>query len=157
MQGGPRNDCYHSFKSCPRVGGIFGGPAARPLCVAVSSRAPVWGASSDDIYTDTVQLVSSRAPVWGASSVRSAPPREARTFQVVPPCGGHPGPILGSGTGQGVSSRAPVWGASQSTCGSGTRSTCFKSCPRVGGILHGLKRRPTPPIVSSRAPVWGAS
>ena len=56
------------------------------------------------------------------------------SFQVVPPCGGHPTP----------------WRRSSPT------TSGFKSCPRVGGIqnVRSLRRRWR---VSSRAPVWGAS
>ena len=54
------------FKSCPRVGGIRQGQ-------------------------DTMKTadVSSRAPVWGASTNTSSGQSSSR-FQVVPPCGGHP-------------------------------------------------------------------
>ena len=55
------------FKSCPRVGGIrlrcWGGSHRS----AVSSRAPVWGASKSPLISGGSLLVSSRAPVWGAS------------------------------------------------------------------------------------------
>ena len=76
------------FKSCPRVGGIAG-----------------FGVKSEIVW------VSSRAPVWGASrQIFNIFPRFS--FQVVPPCGGHP-LCLSKGD-------APNEG--------------FKSCPRVGGI-----------------------
>ena len=54
-------------------------------------------------------------------------------FQVVPPCGGHPGGGAWSPTPPG-----------------------FKSCPRVGGITEALFIC-WQMLVSSRAPVWGAS
>ena len=57
-----------------------------------------------------------------------------KTFQVVPPCGGHHWCKASIYIIILVSSRAPVWGAS------GRRRPCQRS------------RR-----VSSRAPVWGAS
>ena len=53
------------FKSCPRVGGIEG---FEPLL--------------------NISKVSSRAPVWGASSLLQKSPGW-KAFQVVPPCGGH--------------------------------------------------------------------
>ena len=78
-----------SFKSCPRVGGIVlwqAHPQAQgefqvvppcgghqklisrlQICVAVSSRAPVWGASYVIPLSPITKKVSSRAPVWGAS------------------------------------------------------------------------------------------
>ena len=37
--------------------------------MAVSSRAPVWGASFQRAYTARQKSVSSRAPVWGASVI----------------------------------------------------------------------------------------
>ena len=100
---------YPRFKSCPRVGGIrHAGQTAYRRCV--SSRAPVWGASSNRIYRFRIKDVSSRAPVWGASNsaryllhdgvVSSRAPvwgasgidfkaQMVEEFQVVPPCGGH--------------------------------------------------------------------
>ena len=82
-----------SFKSCPRVGGIFltrkyvnpyklfqvvppcgGHPAVLSgffvLWILVSSRAPVWGASFLLCFFGFIPFsVSSRAPVWGASAL----------------------------------------------------------------------------------------
>ena len=57
----------HSFKSCPRVGGI----------------------RFEDTKGSRNQEVSSRAPVWGASTTRKYL-NPYKLFQVVPPCGGHP-------------------------------------------------------------------
>ena len=79
-------------------------------------------------------------------------------FQVVPPCGGHPGyfplciaahevssraPVWGASKKEGeqrmlelVSSRAPVWGASQNKPFFFFADGGFKSCPRVGGIAE---------------------
>ena len=58
---------YGSFKSCPRVGGILDSCSGRSRMTAVSSRAPVWGASV--------------ATITGGHRLTM--------FQVVPPCGGH--------------------------------------------------------------------
>ena len=55
------------FKSCPRVGGIKPWERRESVHIAVSSRAPVWGAS-----IEKYRCVSDKM------------------FQVVPPCGGHP-------------------------------------------------------------------
>ena len=146
-----------SFKSCPRVGGIFltrkyvnpyklfqvvppcgGHPAVLSgffvLWILVSSRAPVWGASFLLCFFGFIPFsVSSRAPVWGASFFFAFLALFHFLFQAVPPCGGHPHYFN--------SHSCPIR---------------FKSCPRVGGINQ-------PPLghaatlVSSRAPVWGAS
>ena len=85
-----------------------------PVCIhdhAVSSRAPVWGASGKIMEYYQKLRVSSRAPVWGASHPQATAGIRPR-FQVVPPCGGHPW----------------LWMMVE-------LSICFKSCPRVGGIL----------------------
>ena len=55
------------FKSCPRVGGIHILASIPHGLRAVSSRAPVWGASSHIKNISEKGVVSSRAPVWGAS------------------------------------------------------------------------------------------
>ena len=55
--------------------------------------------------------VSSRAPVWGAS-VEQLQRENELLFQVVPPCGGHLWVVVIPGQLPHVSSRAPVWGAS---------------------------------------------
>ena len=101
-----------SFKSCPRVGGIWPSAASSPTATSfkscprvggiqrkspyfkgflVSSRAPVWGASFAGIAVKLLLAVSSRAPVWGASRRFRLPFAASQWFQVVPPCGGHPG------------------------------------------------------------------
>ena len=144
------------FKSCPRVGGIFGTGSGLtrlsqfqvvPPCgghlyadgtcepiEAVSSRAPVWGASPAVHAVGGLNPVSSRAPVWGASTTRGAAIRA-----------------------QQVSSRAPVWGASSAYTPAQRHQSGFKSCPRVGGISKDAHSSTNQKEVSSRAPVWGAS
>ena len=111
-----RSSSKSSFKSCPRVGGIEVDGVAGPA-VEVSSRAPVWGAST----------------VHGQLH-----PREK--FQVVPPCGGHLPPLSLYRVSVNVSSRAPVWGASPPRAGHLWPARSFKSCPRVGGILEGRRK-----------------
>ena len=147
-----------SFKSCPRVGGIFltrkyvnpyklfqvvppcgGHPAVLSgffvLWILVSSRAPVWGASFLLCFFGFIPFsVSSRAPVWGASEKMQSAAMDAAGFKSCPRVGGI---VRGSRRCQW-----PVAG--------------FKSCPRVGGIVchSGANAARS---VSSRAPVWGAS
>ena len=125
-----------SFKSCPRVGGIFltrkyvnpyklfqvvppcgGHPAVLSgffvLWILVSSRAPVWGASFLLCFFGFIPFsVSSRAPVWGASEKMQSAAMDAAGFKSCPRVGGI---VRGSRRCQW-----PVAG--------------FKSCPRVGGI-----------------------
>ena len=100
---------------------------------AVSSRAPVWGASFICLPRTVIRAVSSRAPVWGASEFLEGT-TAAGKFQVVPPCGGHLEMAPNVIVRHLVSSRAPVWGASKNN-GIPSRRCGFKSCPRVGGIL----------------------
>ena len=143
-----------SFKSCPRVGGIFCWISSRAVALRFKSCPRVGGIHAKRVFFPT-DHVSSRAPVWGASG-RRAPTGAHHGFQVVPPCGGHhralersiipsqfqvvppcgghqiligkPMPL------KMVSSRAPVWGAS------------------IFAVF-----REDNMYVSSRAPVWGAS
>ena len=102
-----------------------------------------------------MRVVSSRAPVWGASPI-SFPGWLILLFQVVPPCGGHPGRVSLWNDIVKVSSRAPVWGASQ-------RHSKFALSSRVSSRapVWGASRNHTKHFlhqkVSSRAPVWGAS
>ena len=99
-------------------------------------------------------------------------------FQVVPPCGGHPGLLIWSSLMRGFKSCPRVGGIWRPPCPRGLHQ-CFKSCPRVGGIRTcaiALRPRilyqvvppcgghpvPNTPIliflkVSSSAPVWGSS
>ena len=144
--------------------------------------------------------VSSRAPVWGASVSTSASILHWWMFQVVPPCGGHPPTVLGRKSPircfkscprvggiqkpshkrrqppgfkscprvggialiSSVPSRLAVFqvvppcGGHQLVAAVFTFISSFKSCPRVGGILD-LLSQDLRTRVSSRAPVWGAS
>ena len=165
------------FKSCPRVGGIPGGFRILRLDIQFQVVPPCGGHQRWELYRKAAAEVSSRAPVWGASSWARRQ-RIVDSFQVVPPCGGHREKFQSSLFAQFVSSRAPVWGASKimaaalapcqfqvvPPCGGHLRyqytfsiqSMRFKSCPRVGGILCITEDAPNI-FVSSRAPVWGAS
>ena len=143
------------FKSCPRVGGIFT-PVEMSACISVSSRAPVWGASTDYRIALRAYFRFKSCPRVGGIHLRyrrsashcrfkSCPRvggigfvfargRVNLRFQVVPPCGGHRVAHRPATIEACVSSRAPVWGASLGRC-----------------------KRYFDKIVSSRAPVWGAS
>ena len=144
------------FKSCPRVGGIPKPAGGRiliarfqvvPPCgghphnfaifrhiILVSSRAPVWGASTEDTNHALRQSRFKSCPrvggIYGGEKgpgfgycFKSCPrvggilplsqlPQAPKEFQVVPPCGGHLKTPLSLAEVQIVSSRAPVWGAS---------------------------------------------
>ncbi len=120
----------------------------------VSSRAPVWGASNTTDSQQGVRDVSSRAPVWGASrnKIRRGTQPE---FQVVPPCGGHPGIFWYKRENTGFQV-VPPCGGHHATKSGEEHSRSFKSCPRVGGIQTMVGRLQALQV-SSRAPVWGAS
>ena len=122
----------------------------------VSSRAPVWGASCPGAKSRDGCRVSSRAPVWGASSTRAPMGRSKLMFQVVPPCGGHPGAAGIPWCGSDVSSRAPVWGASV-LAGFFCLWVLVSSRAPVWGASRTLLAWRRLMVVSSRAPVWGAS
>ena len=98
--------------------------------------------------------VSSRAPVWGAS-VEQLQRENELLFQVVPPCGGHleHDEIIVAGKKFQV---VPPCGGHLLPVGDHLHQNGFKSCPRVGGI-HGVRKLLQGDGVSSRAPVWGAS
>ena len=78
----------------------------------VSSRAPVWGASSLDLLVGLIRESFKSCPRVGGIPSASVGRNYQKLFQVVPPCGGHP----------------------ISSCVVSLSSLSFKSCPRVGGI-----------------------
>ena len=142
----------------------------------VSSRAPVWGASS--ILPMLTQIISFQVvPPCGGHPrccARSSPsacfkscPRvggiqqflmgmgQALQFQVVPPCGGHPRHTWRASSPSSFKSCPRVGGIRRRLLCL-LRRRCFKSCPRVGGIRRPPRAAPIC-CVSSRAPVWGAS
>ena len=166
-----------SFKSCPRVGGILCAGRGRVPTGSFKSCPRVGGISSIQEFTRSI-LVSSRAPVWGASTICEGLQSSWR-FQVVPPCGGHPAvcfitgisllmfqvvPPCGGHLVEAlrvivpvvVSSRAPVWGASRRKRGHGARRPVSSRAP-VWGASGRLRLFCPGADVSSRAPVWGAS
>ena len=124
------------FKSCPRVGGIGFGQAVLAGGF-VSSRAPVWGASSQYGCILLKQKVSSRAPVWGASCL-PAGWESLLVFQVVPPCGGHQGDRRMRKLKCEFQVVPPCGGHRQGWPGIPAVHG-FKSCPRVGGIVEFLE------------------
>ena len=144
------------FKSCPRVGGIIPPSGGATIVENVSSRAPVWGASMDQRAFTAFMRVSSRAPVWGASWGELCDEVVKELFQVVPPCGGHPGLAIGVDGHEGVSSRAPVWGASWNWSLPAAYGA-FQVVPPCGGHPAVSAEVDIHQSVSSRAPVWGAS
>ena len=137
-----------SFKSCPRVGGIRGDDRQQAGNDAVSSRAPVWGASCWKRCWKSSAPRFQVVPPCGGHRLCTGSRRRRGRFQVVPPCGGHLEQADDRGQQGLVSSRAPVWGASscrpRDTC-----HNCFKSCPRVGGIR--LILRPASPYTSFKS------
>ena len=96
-------------------------------------------------------------PRVGGIFLPGPPLLPASSFQVVPPCGGHPVSAFASSFSSFEFQVVPPCGGHQARCWQyDLRIVSFKSCPRVGGI-------PCSPEcftgcgVSSRAPVWGAS
>ena len=76
-----------SFKSCPRVGGIFS-VNFPSRCMASFKSCPRVGGILKLLHCPDIRFVSSRAPVWGASLAAHQVGLVSQ-FQVVPPCGGH--------------------------------------------------------------------
>ena len=123
-----------SFKSCPRVGGIW-----------VSLRPGLLPAG-------TFQVV----PPCGGHLICFSCHICASLFQVVPPCGGHPEKLAAVCSQLLVSSRAPVWGASQERRRQLWRIWVSSRAP-VWGASVTVNKKIVVVVVSSRAPVWGAS
>ena len=61
------NGLINMFQVVPPCGGHRSGKSTLMVRLAVSSRAPVWGASHTEDKKVHRHRVSSRAPVWGAS------------------------------------------------------------------------------------------
>ena len=99
------------FKSCPRVGGIAA-QASMAACWAVSSRAPVWGASAQSWWRG-----------WCGCGFKSCP-RVGGILQIRP----------GAGRGGSFKSCPRVGGIARFFPPLDGRKG-FKSCPRVGGIV----------------------
>ena len=96
------------FNSRPRVGGDHL-RAIGEEHIAVSTRAPAWGATFTVSSFVLFVAVSTRAPAWGATR-RGWPRYNTSRFQLAPPRGGRPS----SATTQ-------------------PSKPCFNSRPRVGG------------------------
>ena len=132
--------CPCSFKSCPRVGGILCAGGQHKIS-AVSSRAPVWGAS---YVMDTflyAPCFKSCPRVGGIIALRGQQTC-VFGFKSCPRVGGILVSISVCIPDVMVSSRAPVWGASRQNRGHQHRRASFKSCPRVGGIRRRGRRLP---------------
>ncbi len=165
------------FQVVPPCGGHL---APALLCghAAVSSRAPVWGASAAEHFARDSDGRFKSCPRVGGIPRRQRNGRLLPSFKSCPRVGGivnegaenqrDPGfkscPRVGGivrsvvlSPLQQVSSRAPVWGASLLGLAGVVLIVGFKSCPRVGGILHSDGLLELDGRVSSRAPVWGAS
>ena len=121
------------FQVVPPCGGHLKTPLSLAEVQIVSSRAPVWGASVWRTRASCPRIRFKSCPRVGGIICVAMSGMAICPFQVVPPCGGHPGQEAKL-RGLEVSSRAPVWGAS----------------PPLGQIAKSFS-------VSSRAPVWGAS
>ena len=147
------------FKSCPRVGGIPGGFRILRLDIQFQVVPPCGGHQRWELYRKAAAEVSSRAPVWGASSWARRQ-RIVDSFQVVPPCGGHREKFQSSLFAQFVSSRAPVWGASKIMAAA--LAPCqFQVVPPCGGhlLLHRLvdcchKFQVVPPCGGHLQSIW---
>ena len=123
-----------SFKSCPRVGGIRGQEEHRRL-LQVSSRAPVWGASTASTrYTKHTASFKS-CPRVGGIEIFGDDLTVEMCFKSCPRVGGID-PEEAGRQRPDVSSRAPVWGASAGGRAGPGHQPRFKSCPRVGGICN---------------------
>ena len=100
------------FQVVPPCGGHLQNSSTDPSDCSVSSRAPVWGASSFPQIVTVPMLSFKSCPRVGGILGSAPSPGPRHRFQVVPPCGGHPSRTTG---------KRPL--------------LSFKSCPRVGGIL----------------------
>ena len=124
--------------------------------MAVSSRAPVWGASLGIFAARPVGPSFKSCPRVGG--IRRACSRKyfMVAFQVVPPCGGHhlwPKCVFMSRQFQVV----PPCGGHLMAARPGDRALMFQVVPPCGGHLPPLSLYRVSVNVSSRAPVWGAS
>ena len=139
---------------------------------------PPCGGHHQDIDPQKTHLnVSSRAPVWGASS-RMSYRRMSIRFQVVPPCGGHLKILDGRSLPRSFKScprvggivsfkrKSERWSRFQVVppCGGhhsreerNVLGDGFQVVPPCGGHLGAYEQLGTAEKVSSRAPVWGAS
>ena len=143
------------FQVVPPCGGHRNSADQRASSGSVSSRAPVWGASIEPKRARARPPGFKSCPRVGGIARRLSTAAAYSQFQVVPPCGGHPGPLAVL-PGLLVSSRAPVWGASGPAAIPRGMSEVSSRAPVWGASEVFIFRR-LPQWVSSRAPVWGAS
>ena len=143
-----------SFKSCPRVGGILPSMFIWPGTCGFQVVPPCGGHLAPALLCGHA-AVSSRAPVWGASAAEHFARDSDGRFKSCPRVGGIPrrqrnGRLLPS------FKSCPRVGGIVNEGAENQRDPGFKSCPRVGGIC--IPNEGTAYLlVSSRAPVWGAS
>ena len=110
----PRCPPKSSFKSCPRVGGIREARGSERR-TDVSSRAPVWGASTPAALSVARNASFKSCPRVGGISVACMWRRTSTSFKSCPRVGGIA--LVPHDVADGFG---------------------FKSCPRVGGIIHHL-------------------
>ena len=129
---------------------------------AVSSRAPVWGASPGSHPIAGCRIGFKSCPRVGGISISPLRGKRLRSFKSCPRVGGIADSAAYYDRSIEVSSRAPVWGASLALrlpgcreafqvvppCGghpeqsqSRNAGSGFKSCPRVGGITYELQKQ----------------
>ena len=143
-----------SFKSCPRVGGILPSMFIWPGTCGFQVVPPCGGHLAPALLCGHA-AVSSRAPVWGASAAEHFARDSDGRFKSCPRVGGIPrrqrnGRLLPS------FKSCPRVGGIVNEGAENQRDPGFKSCPRVGGIVRSVVLSPLQQV-SSRAPVWGAS
>ena len=144
-----------SFKSCPRMGGIFGGVSVKRIFSLFQVVPPHGGHHLDTSIGRCSIDVSSRAPAWGAST----PPSfflGSSLFQVVPPHGGHPyeDVLLPLASWFQV---VPPHGGHRYVVNFCPSSLLFQVVPPHGGHHYYSRGSYVCYLVSSRAPAWGAS
>ena len=149
------------FQVVPPCGGHLGNFAKVLLAEQVSSRAPVWGASSGSSPRLGGALSFKSCPRVGGIATTIGTLRPHERFKSCPRVGGietgsiitrlwmvsSRAPVWGASyelsvqfPPSPVSSRAPVWGASIPEHRQAAGQSGFKSCPRVGGILRRTRR-----------------
>ena len=117
----------------PRVG-RDGNTAALNFCVHLfQSTRPVWGATEQEQFVQTIAIFQSTRPVWGATVGLPIGCRTKRYFNPRAPCGARPMPCIALYTSCLFQSTRPVWGATTFT--QYTRQNSRKisiHAPRVG-------------------------
>ena len=126
------------FNSRSRVGsdGSEGRAAPAPWCFNSRSRV---GSDADSRPLGYGVAVSIRAPAWGATS-RLRGINEWMPFQFALPRGERPPPAVSQQNSMPVSIRAPAWGATLLKTTSSIRISRFNSRSRVGSDKGGVNK-----------------